>query len=173
MKLVLAFFLSAVFVMLVVCQASAQNSAEAAQSVATLTAQLHEVQDLEAELKIRLEQLDHDLKPENLERFFSGVGSTHPEELRKSRREQLQLEKNRVVAQLERLATNRAGLEAAISNAQAQAYQQSALGQSRLSRENRGSPWVTLARGLTGLVIILVVAGTLVLGLLMRKRQHS
>jgi hypothetical protein len=173
MKLMLALILAAAFVMVLVVRAPAQDSTDAAQAVQILTTQLHEVQDNEAGLKIRLEQIEFDLKPENLERFFNGVGTTHPEELRKSRREQLQLEKKRVTAQLERLATSRASLEAAISGAQAQAYHQSAQGAITLSRENRGSPWVTMARVMTGVVVILVVLGTLMLRLLMRRRQHQ
>jgi len=172
MKLVLALLLTAAFVMVLVARAPAQNSTDAAQTVQILTTQLHEVQDKEAELKIRLEQLDFDLKPENLERFFNGSGSTRPEELRKSRRDQLQLERNRVARQLEQLAVSRAGLEAAISSEQAKAYQQSALGALKLSRENRGSPWVTIVRVMTGVVIILLVVGSLLLRALIRQRQH-
>ena len=162
MKLVLALILTAAFVAVLVVRAPAQNSTDAAQTVQILTTQLHEVQDKEAELKIRLEQLDFDLKPENLERFFNGFGSTHPEELRKSRRNQLQLERNRVATQLEQLTASRAGLEAAISSEQAKVYQQSALGASTLSRENRNSPWVTFAR-VMGAVIILLALGSLLL----------
>jgi len=172
MKLLLALILAAAFVMVLAARAPAQNSTYAAQEVQILTAQLHEVQDKEAELKIRLEQLDFDLKPENLERFFNGAGSTRPEELRKSRRDQLQLEKNRVVTQLEQLVSGRAGLEAAISSAQAKAYHQGAQGALTLSRENRGSPWVTLARALTGAVIVLLVVGSLVLCMVIRQRLN-
>ncbi|HEY8187567.1 MAG TPA: hypothetical protein VIF64_15955 [Pyrinomonadaceae bacterium] len=173
MKLVLALILTAAFVMVLVARTPAQNSTDATQTVQILTAQLHDLQDKEAELKTRLEQLDFDLKPENLERFFNGYGSTHPEELRKSRRDQLQLERNRVATQLEQLTASRAGLEAAISSEKAKAYQQSALGASILSRENRSSPWVTLARVLTGVVIILLVVGSLLLRALIRDRQHT
>jgi len=173
MKLVFALILTAAFVMVLVARAPAQNSADAAQTVQTLTRQLHEVLDKETKLKIRLEQLDFDLKPENLERFFNGYGSTHPEELRKLRRNQLQLERNRVATQLEQLTASRAGLEAAISSEQAKAYQQSALGATTLSRENRGSPWVTFGRVMTGVVIILLVVGSLLLRALIRERQHT
>ena len=168
MKLVLALILTAAFVTVSVVRAPAQNSTDAAQTVQILTTQLHELQDKEAELKTRLEQLDFDLKPENLERYFNGYGSTHPEELRKSRGNRLQLERNRVAMQLDQLAASRARLEAAISSEQAKAYQQSALGALTLSRENRASPWVIFA--LTGVVIILLVVGSL---LLIRERQHT
>jgi hypothetical protein len=119
-----------------------------------------------------LEQLDFDQKPENLGRFFNGSGSTHPEELRKSRRNQLQLERNRVASQLEQLTASRAGLEAEISSEQAKAYHQSALGASTLFRENRGSPWVTFARAFTGVMIILLAVGSLLIRMLIRERTH-
>ena len=172
MKLVLALILTAAFVAVLVVRAPAQNSTDAAQTVRILTTQLHEVQDKEAELKIRLEQLDFDLKPENLERFFNGFGSTHPEELRKSRRNQLQLERNRVATQLDQLTASRVRLEAAISTEQAKAYQQSVLGRATLSVENRGSFWMTFARVITGVVMILLVVGSLLLRVLIRERTH-
>src|SRR3954463_15562865 len=103
----------------------AQQPNDAAQNLQDLRAQLNDVQNRQAELKIRLEQLNYDLKPENIERFFNGYGSTRPEELREARRKQLQLEKDRVVAQLDQLASSAIQLETAITNEQARAYQQS------------------------------------------------
>jgi hypothetical protein len=170
MKLVLALILTAAFVSVWVARSSAQNSTDAAQTVQILTTQLHDIQDQEAELKIRLEQLDFALKPETLERFSNGYGSTRPEELRNARRNQLQLERNRVVTQLEQLTVSRARLEVEISSEQAKVYHQSALGASTLSRENRDSPWVTFVRLMTGVVIVLLLVGGL---LLIRERQHS
>ena len=57
----------------------------------------------EADLRVRLTQLDYDLKPENIERYFAGFGSTRPEELREQRRVQLQGEKDAIVAQIKSL----------------------------------------------------------------------
>jgi hypothetical protein len=172
MKLLLAVIVSTAFVMLLVVRAPAQNSIDAAETVQTLNAQLQELQDKEADLKIRLEQLEFELKPESIERFFSGTGSTHPEQLRKLRHNQLQLEKDRVVAQLEQLAGSQAGLKAAISSAQATAYQQSAMGALKLSSEDRGSTWMTFARVLTGVVLILLLVGSLVLRVVIRERRQ-
>jgi hypothetical protein len=172
MKIILALILSIAFLMVLVAQAPAQDSTNAAQTVQTLNAQLHEVQDKEAELKIRLEALDFDLRPENIERFFNGFGSLHPEELRKSRRDRLQLERNRVVTQLDQLAASHSQLEAAINSAQAKAYQQSAMGMAKVSRENRSSSWMTIARVLISVVVILLVVGTLMLRVAIRRRQH-
>jgi hypothetical protein len=101
---------------------SGQTAAEA------LRAQLSEVQAKEAELQVREQQLDEDLRPENIERALAGVGSTHPEELREQRRRLLESEKARVHAQLDLLAQSRTRLEAAIAAADAEAYRRSALG---------------------------------------------
>ena len=98
----------------------------AAQTAAELRTQLTEVQAKETELKARLQQLDEDLKPENIERSLAGVGSTKPEDLRELRRKQLTIEKTSVMNQLEQLAAGRARLEAAIQRADNLAYQQSA-----------------------------------------------
>ena len=101
--------------------ASAQNS-----SVENLRSQLNDVQAKEAELQARAKQLDEDLKPENIEKYFALNGSTHPEELREQRRRQLEGERDRVRTQLDQLAASRARLEASIATAQAAAYRESA-----------------------------------------------
>ena len=56
----------------------------AASTLDDLRGQLSDVDYKEADLKIRLEQLNSDLKPENIERYFNGYGSTRPEELREA-----------------------------------------------------------------------------------------
>jgi len=104
----------------------AQESSSAAESVEKLRAQLLEVQAKEESLRMRAEQLEESLKPENIERSLAGVGSTKPEELREFRRRQLTIERDGVQAQLKLLETSRQHLETAISNAEARAYQQSA-----------------------------------------------
>src|SRR6266542_2571541 len=104
----------------------AQNGTSAAQTAENLRAQLREVQDKEEKLKSRAQQLDEDLKPENIERSLAGVGSTRPEELRELRRRQLSIERDSVRAQLKLVGASRERLEAAIRTADNQAYQQSA-----------------------------------------------
>jgi hypothetical protein len=104
---------------------SAQESA--AESAEKLRAQLLEVQGKEEDLRMRAQQLEESLKPENIERSLAGVGSTRPEELRESRRRQLTIERDGVLAQLKTLEASRQRLEAAIGNADALAYQQSAM----------------------------------------------
>jgi hypothetical protein len=99
--------------------ALAQNPASAERSVEGLRAQLLDVQAKEAELRAREQQLDEDLRPENIERSLALTGSTHPEELREQRRRQLEAEKARVRAQIDLLETSRTRLEAAIASAEA------------------------------------------------------
>jgi hypothetical protein len=109
----------------------AQNSGafEEAQKYRDQVSQLN---DREAEIKIRLTELDYQLKPENIEREFSSVGSVHPEELREARRKQLQTEKDRLVAQLSEINLNRSNLQTQIQIAESKAYQQSAIGKDSL-----------------------------------------
>src|SRR6266403_4180025 len=74
---------------LVVVHVTAQERTQ--ERAANLSAQLVETQAKQAELQIRLQQLEEDLKPENIERSLAGVGSTHPEELREARRRELEI----------------------------------------------------------------------------------
>jgi chromosome segregation ATPase len=106
--------------------ALAQDTSAARQRVEALRAQLAEAQAKEAELQVRLQQLDEALKPENIERSLALVGSTRPEELREQRRRQLETEKKGVQAQLDQLAQSRARLEGAILTAEGEIYRQSA-----------------------------------------------
>jgi septal ring factor EnvC (AmiA/AmiB activator) len=103
--------------------AIAQNSA----AVEQLRSQLSDIQTKETELQNRVKQIDEDLLPENIEKYFALNGSTHPEELRAERRRQLENQKASVQSQLGQLATSRTRLETAIATAEAAAYRQSAL----------------------------------------------
>ena len=102
----------------------AQNSAQ--EIAANFRLQLNEVQLRQTEMQARDEQLVEDLKPENIERSLAGVGSTRPELLREQRRRQLEFARARVQVQLDELDRSRTRLEAAIAEADALAYWQSA-----------------------------------------------
>ena len=104
----------------------AQASSTAADAAERLRARLLEIQEKEDALRARAEELDEALKPENIEHSLAGIGSTKPEELREKRRRQLQKQRDGVTAQLNVLETSRLRLEAAILDADARAYQQSA-----------------------------------------------
>ena len=103
-----------------------QTQSSAQEKAANLRAQLSEVETKQAGLQTRLQDLEEKLKPENIEKAFAGVGSTHPEDLREQRRRQLEIERNGVQKQLDLLATSHSRLETAIAKADADAYRQSA-----------------------------------------------
>jgi hypothetical protein len=104
--------------------ALAQTSA--AEIAANLRVQLTELQVTKADLEARNEQLEEDLKPENIESSLAGIGSTRPEVLREQRRRRLEVARERVRVQLDELDRNRVRLETAIAEADAIAYWQSA-----------------------------------------------
>jgi cell division protein FtsB len=148
--LLIALFVSFTFV------ARAQDRKSAAETAEDLRTQLQEVQAQEAELQARLKQLDEDLKPENIERYFAGVGSTRPEDLRALRRSQLEREKASVQYQLEQLVARRARLETSILNADAAAYHQSAKvdeSEQLMAAKAPGSPpWLVAVAGFVALL---------------------
>src|SRR5687768_6980096 len=123
MKLGLSLFLVVLFVLVFASGVAAQNATDAVIKAEKLRLQLIEAQTKEAALQNRALQLDEDLKPENIERALAGIGSTRPEELREQRRRQLQIEKDNVLAELQRVAKTRTGLEAAVLKADSEAYQ--------------------------------------------------
>src|SRR5947207_14522117 len=85
-----------------------QSSAQ--EKAATLRLQLSEVEAKQSELQTRLQQLDENLKQENIENSLAGIGSTHPEDLREQRRRQGELERSGGRAQLDLLGTRDARL---------------------------------------------------------------
>ena len=98
------------------------------EQAAKLRAQLADVQAQQDQNQLRLQQLEEALKPENIESSLAGMGSTHPEELRAQRRQQLEKQKTAVQLQLDQLAVSRGRLETAVAAADARAYQESARG---------------------------------------------
>ena len=103
---------------------SAQTSAQARAD--NLRLQSSELEVRQAELQALSERIEEDMKPENIERSLAGVGTTRPEELREGRRRQLELAKARLRFQLDELDGLHARLQAAIAEADAEAYWQSA-----------------------------------------------
>jgi hypothetical protein len=93
---------------------------------ANLRDQLSELEVRQAEMQARDAQLEEALQPENIERTVAGIGTTHPERLREERRRQLEIVRASVRLQLDELDRSRARLEAAVAEADALAYWQSA-----------------------------------------------
>lgn len=80
----------------------------------SLRAQLINLQMREIELQAHIDELDYQMKPENIQRALSLVGSVRPmDELRANLRGRLENEKIRTSAQLELLASARTKLETA------------------------------------------------------------
>ena len=129
---------------------------DAAETVDKLRAQLLDLQAQEEGLRVRAQELDEAIKPENIERSLAGVGSTRPEELRESRRRQLAIQRDGVQAQLRTLETSRQRLESAIANAEALAYQQSArpAGNVMASSKAKRYQWMMLGGGSLALLAL-------------------
>jgi chromosome segregation ATPase len=98
-----------------------ERLSRAEQRAEALRAQLRDVSMKEADLQARLDQLEYDLKPENIERTTANTGSTRPEEVREARRRQLENERNRVRSQLDLMTQSRTRLESAIATADTEA----------------------------------------------------
>jgi hypothetical protein len=135
----------------------AQDTESPAETVDKLKSQLIDVQAHEADLRARVAQLDESLKPENIERSLAGIGSTRPEELRESRRRQLQIEKDGVLAQLRTVETSRQRLETALANAEVLAYQESAKPTQMLSASKPRSYQLLMVGG--GSLALLALGG--------------
>ena len=119
-RMSITLLLSGLFATTILAQTSAKEAA------ANLRLQLSEVQIRKAEAQALDEQLEEDLRPENIERSFAGIGSTHPERLRELRRRQLEITRARLRIELDELDRNQTCLEAAIGEADTVAYWQSA-----------------------------------------------
>jgi len=119
-QMFITLLLSGLFVTTILAQTSAKEAAP------NLRLQLSEVQIRKAEAQALDEQLEEDLRPENIERSFAGFGSTHPERLRELRRRQLEITRARLRIELDELDRSQTCLEAAIGEADTVAYWQSA-----------------------------------------------
>jgi hypothetical protein len=80
--------------------AAAQQRTGCEVSASTLKQQLLELKSKETRLRMRLEELNEQLKPASIERDLAGIGSVHPEELREHRRKLLTIERNGLQAQI-------------------------------------------------------------------------
>jgi len=65
----------------------------------------------------RIDQVDTQLKPENIERMFVGVGMVRPEEARNTVQRRLNLEKQGLLVQLELLRQERTRYQSALASA--------------------------------------------------------
>lgn len=127
MSVIFKSFLVLSLLVIINATVNGQQPVNTAGAVDELRLQLIEVQEKEGTLRMRANQLEEELKPENIERSLAGIGSTRPEELRDARRRRLTIEQETVKAQLKLIETTKTRLETAIANAEGRAYQESAL----------------------------------------------
>ena len=95
-----------------------ERLSRAQQRSEDLRAQLRDVQSKQLDYQARMDQIDMDMRPENIDLSISGIGTTRPEEVRNQRRILLQNEKKRVQAQLDLLDKSRTRLDTAIETSE-------------------------------------------------------
>ena len=91
----------------------------AEQRAESLRSQQIDVESKLADLGAKLEQIEFQLKPEQIERA-AGFGTLHPEDARDARRRQLENERARAQAQVRILETSRTRLETSVQTADAE-----------------------------------------------------
>jgi hypothetical protein len=87
------------------------------QRAEALQTRLRENLERQFALQARMEQVDNQLRPENIERLFVGVGMVRPEEARDTVRRRLGLEKQGLLAQLELVRQERNRFQSALATA--------------------------------------------------------
>ncbi|HMG73416.1 MAG TPA: hypothetical protein VK582_07940 [Pyrinomonadaceae bacterium] len=87
------------------------------QRAEALQAQIQDLIEKESPLQTRIDQLDEQLRPENIDQALAGVGSMRPEEAKDALRRRLGNEKRRVQAQLDLLHQSQTRLQASLATA--------------------------------------------------------
>lgn len=101
-------------------QLDMERLTRAEQRAEQVRSQLIDTQSKIADIEAKLEDAEYALKPENIERVTQGMGTLHPEEVRDSRKRQLENEKSRLQAQLKILENGKSRLEVSSANADAE-----------------------------------------------------
>ena len=89
------------------------------QRAEALQAQLQDISEKESPLQTRIDQLDDQLRPENIDQALAGVGSVRPEEAKDALRRRLSSEKRRQQTQLDLLHQSRTRLQTSLAGADA------------------------------------------------------
>jgi hypothetical protein len=121
----------------------------AEQRVESIQTQMSEVLEKEANLQSRVDQIDEQMRPENLDRQLATVGTFRPDEARESLRRQLDNEKKRVRAQLDVQDARRQQLESSLVTAKQLADRLRADLDDAMRREAEGEDGTTTARPAT------------------------
>lgn len=89
------------------------------QRAETLHTQLLGTMDKEATSQNRIDQLDEQLRPVNIDRSLAGVGGLHPEDAREALRRRLTNDKSRIQSQLDLLHQDHDRLQASLADTDA------------------------------------------------------
>ncbi len=101
-------------------QLDMERLTRAEQRAEQVRSQLIDTQSKIADIESKLEDVEYALKPENIERVTQGMGTLRPEEVRDSRKRQLENERTRLQAQLKILENGKSRLEVSSANADAE-----------------------------------------------------
>lgn len=89
------------------------------QRVEALQKELADIGAREISLQTRLDEIEPQLRPDQIEQSRAGVGSMRPEEDREAMRRRLSNERRRIQTQLDQFQQNRVRIQSAISSAEA------------------------------------------------------
>jgi len=89
------------------------------QRVETLQKELADIGARETSLQNRLDEIEPQLRADQIEQARAGVGSMRPEEDREAMKQRLTNEKRRIQAQLDQFQQNRVRIQSSISSAEA------------------------------------------------------
>jgi len=87
--------------------------------VETLQKELGDIGARETSLQNRLDEIELQMRPDQIEQARAGVGSMRPEEDREAMKQRLTNEKRRIQTQLDQLQQNRVRIQSSISSAEA------------------------------------------------------
>jgi len=89
------------------------------QRIETLQKELADIGARETALQNRLDEIEPQLRPDQIEQARAGVGSMRPEEDREAMKQRLTNEKRRIQTQLDQFQQNRVRIQSSISSAEA------------------------------------------------------
>jgi chromosome segregation ATPase len=89
------------------------------QRVEALQKELADIGDRETSLQNRLDEIEPQLRPDQIEQARAGVGSMRPEQDREAMKQRLTNEKRRIQTQLDQFQQNRLRIQSSISSAEA------------------------------------------------------
>jgi hypothetical protein len=93
-----------------------ERLSRAEERAENLRSQLNDLDSKKADYEARIEQLNYQLQPENLDQGLQLIGTTRPEDLRAAKRRTLESDKKRIQYQIDLLEKTRVRLESAIAS---------------------------------------------------------